>query len=71
MNSIESRMNELEEQNAHLQHELDQLNQVVTEMNLEQVNLLKKIAFLGNKITELAEASQSQSNHNPHLGANR
>lgn len=71
MNELENRVCELEEQNAYMQKELDEFNEILTKLNLEQLTLIKRINSITAKFDQMAEATQSQSSHNPHLGANR
>jgi uncharacterized coiled-coil protein SlyX len=66
-----NRIQELENQVAFLEHELEELNKVLTDMNLEHMLILKKLESLNSRVEELTETSLSQGGHAPHTGANR
>ncbi len=68
---LTNRVSALEEENSHLQRDLDELNSVLTEVNLEHDVFRKAIKTLSNKIETMSAASQSNNQDNPHLGANR
>lgn len=68
---LTNRVSALEEENSHLQRDLDELNSVLTEVNLEHDVFRKAIKTLSNKIETMSAVSQSNNQDNPHLGANR
>lgn len=71
MSNESNRIQELENQVAFLEHELEELNKVMTKMNLEHMHIFNKLDTLSARVEELTETSLSQGGHAPHTGANR